>query len=93
LWAGGSRRTWPKAPLAKRRRAAAAAAAAQVASDARRFHEHTNAVTAFFFWVKSWALPGIGMFCEAYFIFSIGNLKVRPASGSAPRCCKVCCEV
>ena len=43
----------------------------------RRFHEHTNAVMAFFFWVKSWALPGIGMFCEAYFVFSIGNLKVR----------------
>ena len=43
-----------------------------------RFHEHTNCLAAFFFWVKSWALPGIGMFCEAYFIFSIGNLKVNP---------------
>ena len=28
-----------------------------------RFHSR-NAVTSFFFWVKSWALPGIGMFCE-----------------------------
>jgi hypothetical protein len=31
-------------------------------------------LAAFFFWVKSWALPGIGMFCESYFIFSIGNI-------------------
>ena len=30
---------------------------------ARRFHSR-NALTSFFFWVKSWALPGIGMFCE-----------------------------
>ena len=29
----------------------------------RRFHSR-NALTSFFFWVKSWALPGIGMFCE-----------------------------
>lgn len=26
-------------------------------------------------WVLSFALPGIGMFQEAYFIFSVGNLK------------------
>jgi MFS family permease len=31
-------------------------------------------IAQFFFWVKSWALPGIGMFCESYFIFSIGNI-------------------
>ncbi|KAK9906884.1 hypothetical protein WJX75_009747 [Coccomyxa subellipsoidea] len=31
-------------------------------------------LAAFFFWVKSWALPGMGMFCESYFIFSIGNI-------------------
>ena len=54
-------------------------AVAEVFELVRRFHEHTNAVMAFFFWVKSWALPGIGMFCEAYFVFSIGNLKVRLA--------------
>ena len=23
----------------------------------------------------SWFIPGMGMFCEAYFIFSIGNIK------------------
>ncbi|CAL8462225.1 g1756 [Coccomyxa elongata] len=31
-------------------------------------------LAATFFWIKSWALPGIGMFCESYFIFSIGNI-------------------
>ncbi|KAK9795893.1 hypothetical protein WJX73_010315 [Symbiochloris irregularis] len=29
----------------------------------------------FWTWVKGWAIPGLGMFCEAYFIFSIGNIK------------------
>ena len=28
-----------------------------------------------FKWVTSWAIPGLGMFSEAYFIFSIGNIK------------------
>ena len=28
-----------------------------------RFHSR-GALASFFFWVKSWALPGIGMFCE-----------------------------
>ncbi|KAK9856439.1 hypothetical protein WJX84_007586 [Apatococcus fuscideae] len=26
-------------------------------------------------WVGSWAIPGLGMFCEAYYIFSVGNVK------------------
>lgn len=26
-------------------------------------------------WLMSWMIPGMGMFCEAYFIFSIGNIK------------------
>ena len=26
-------------------------------------------------WVASWAIPGMGMFCEAYYIFSVGNVK------------------
>lgn len=29
----------------------------------------------FFFWVVSFVVPGLGMFSEAYFVFSIGNLK------------------
>ncbi|CAK0752621.1 hypothetical protein CVIRNUC_002160 [Coccomyxa viridis] len=41
--------------------------------EVEEFHSR-NAITSFFFWVKSWALPGIGMFCESYFIFSIGNI-------------------
>ena len=30
---------------------------------------------SFFKWVCSWAIPGLGMFSEAYFVFSIGNIK------------------
>ncbi|KAK9867868.1 hypothetical protein WJX84_003938 [Apatococcus fuscideae] len=26
-------------------------------------------------WISSWAVPGLGMFCEAYYIFSVGNVK------------------
>ena len=26
-------------------------------------------------WAVSWVLPGLGMFSEAFFIFSVGNLK------------------
>lgn len=26
-------------------------------------------------WIASFAIPGIGMFMEAYFIFSVGNVK------------------
>jgi MFS family permease len=26
-------------------------------------------------WIMSWFIPGMGMFCEAYFVFSIGNIK------------------
>ena len=29
----------------------------------RRYTAH-GPLAAFFFWVKSWALPGMGMFCE-----------------------------
>lgn len=28
-----------------------------------------------FKWLCSWMIPGLGMFSEAYFIFSIGNIK------------------
>lgn len=30
---------------------------------------------SFFKWICSWAIPGLGMFSEAYFVFSIGNIK------------------
>ena len=30
---------------------------------------------SFFKWLCSWGIPGPGMFSEAYFIFSIGNIK------------------
>lgn len=30
---------------------------------------------SFFKWLCSWMIPGLGMFSEAYFIFSIGNIK------------------
>lgn len=26
-------------------------------------------------WIMGWFIPGLGMFCEAYFVFSIGNIK------------------
>ena len=26
-------------------------------------------------WVASWAVPGLGMFNESYYIFSVGNVK------------------
>ena len=26
-------------------------------------------------WVASWAVPGLGMFNESYYIFSVGNIK------------------
>ncbi len=26
-------------------------------------------------WVWSWAVPGLGMFNESYYIFSVGNVK------------------
>ncbi|KAK9842394.1 hypothetical protein WJX84_005508, partial [Apatococcus fuscideae] len=34
-----------------------------------------NGIGEFWFWLIEWAIPGMGMFCEAYFIFSIGNVK------------------
>eukprot|EP00884_Botryococcus_braunii_P017221 jgi/Botrbrau1/4182/Bobra.0192s0042.1 len=47
-------------------------------------HRQQSRGASFLDWVKSWAIPGIGMFCEAYFIFSIGNISpllaaARPA--------------
>ena len=30
--------------------------------------------TAFWWWL-SWAIPGLGMFTEAYFLFAIGNIE------------------
>ncbi|BDA43280.1 probable inorganic phosphate transporter 1-3 [Coccomyxa sp. Obi] len=42
----------------------------------------------FWFWLIEWAIPGLGMFCEAYFIFSIGN--VRPIiTDEYPNCWKI----
>jgi MFS family permease len=35
---------------------------------------HRNMFAAFLFWFQSWFIPGLGMFCESYFIFSIGNI-------------------
>lgn len=29
----------------------------------------------FVYWVLSFTIPGLGMFSEAYFVFSVGNLK------------------
>lgn len=34
-----------------------------------------HSVPAAWRWLTSWAIPGLGMFCEAYYIFSIGNIK------------------
>ncbi len=39
-------------------------------------------------WVGSFAVPGIGMFMEAYFIFSVGNVKPIWAE-QYPACWKV----
>ncbi|KAK2078160.1 hypothetical protein QBZ16_004028 [Prototheca wickerhamii] len=36
---------------------------------------NANVFKRFFFWVVSFVVPGLGMFSEAYFVFSIGNLK------------------
>ncbi|GLI58503.1 hypothetical protein VaNZ11_000236 [Volvox africanus] len=34
-----------------------------------------NPVVAFFLFLGSFMIPGLGMFCEAYFVFAVGNLK------------------
>ena len=39
-------------------------------------------------WIGSFAVPGIGMFMEAYFIFSVGNIKPIWAE-QYPACWKV----
>lgn len=38
-------------------------------------HRAKSAVRAGLDWYLRWALPGLGMFCEAYIIFSIGLIK------------------
>ncbi|KAK9814173.1 hypothetical protein WJX72_001627 [[Myrmecia] bisecta] len=35
----------------------------------------SHPILGFLQWVCSWVVPGLGMFSEAYFIFSVGNLK------------------
>lgn len=41
--------------------------------------EHTqrskNRILGFLQYLASFVIPGMGMFCEAYFVFSVGNLK------------------
>ena len=37
--------------------------------------QRRNPAKPFLDWVLSFAIPGIGMFMEAYFIFSVGNVK------------------
>ncbi|GIL71055.1 hypothetical protein Vretifemale_1695 [Volvox reticuliferus] len=34
-----------------------------------------NPIIAFFLFLGSFMIPGLGMFCEAYFVFAVGNLK------------------
>ena len=34
-----------------------------------------HSFASLFKWICSWAIPGLGMFSEAYFVFSIGNIK------------------
>ena len=40
-------------------------------------------------WVASWAVPGLGMFNESYYIFSVGNIKPIWTE-EYPSCWKVC---
>ena len=46
-----------------------------IAAVTDRKQSKPHAAIRFLRWVWSFALPGIGMFQEAYFIFSVGNLK------------------
>ncbi|EFJ43350.1 proton/phosphate symporter [Volvox carteri f. nagariensis] len=34
-----------------------------------------NPIVAFFLFLGSFMIPGLGMFCEAYFVFAVGNLS------------------
>ena len=43
-------------------------------------------------WVASWAVPGLGMFNESYYIFSVGNIKPIWTE-EFPSCWKVCAVV
>ncbi|KXZ53070.1 hypothetical protein GPECTOR_8g63 [Gonium pectorale] len=36
---------------------------------------HRNVVTRFILFLGSFMIPGLGMFCEAYFVFAVGNLS------------------
>ncbi|KAK9914956.1 hypothetical protein WJX75_002900 [Coccomyxa subellipsoidea] len=45
----------------------------------------------FWFWLIQWAIPGLGMFCEAYFIFSIGNVR-QIITAQYPNCWKTYIE-
>lgn len=36
---------------------------------------HSNPIRRFLNWWMSWWIPGMGMMAEAYFVFSVGNLK------------------
>ena len=47
-----------------------------------------NAALQLLKWISSFAIPGIGMFMEAYFIFSVGNIKPIWAE-QFPQCWKV----
>ena len=40
-------------------------------------------------WVASWAVPGLGMFNESYYIFSVGNFKPIWTE-EYPSCWKAC---
>lgn len=48
----------------------------------------TNPAMQLIKWISSFAVPGIGMFMEAYFIFSVGNIKPIWAE-QYPSCWKV----
>jgi len=44
-------------------------------TDDEELDERPMGPTETFWWFLSWMLPGMGMFLEAYYIFSIGNIK------------------
>ena len=50
--------------------------------------EAANRLLQLIKWIGSFAVPGIGMFMEAYFIFSVGNVKPIWAE-QYPACWKV----
>jgi MFS family permease len=44
-------------------------------NDYEHYVHHRNPIRRFITWWLSWWIPGMGMMAEAYFVFSIGNLK------------------